>query len=138
MKISGISLLLSLFYTEAMEHTSEFKTLSDCRSGNRTILEWSEFDDVAVVVLDESSVISQVKLASEEFCIALCHGNRSCAAVQVNTTTDNNAICQLLSYMPSIGKVRNQMDVKLLLKGKRSVYNIDTDVSTQCDGLTHC
>ncbi len=121
-----------------MEYTAQFMTLSDCTSADRNATKWAQFEDIALVTLDEASVISQLTVASEGFCIAACHADSSCVAVQVNTTSDDMVMCQLLSNTPSLGKVRNQTGVKLLFKGRRSVYNIDTDVSTQCDGLTGC
>ncbi len=140
MKLFGISiyLLLSLGCVESMDRTSGFKTLSDCSSVNRNEMEWSQFHDVAVITIDETSIISHLVVSSEEFCIASCHSNASCVAVQVNSTTDGSIKCQLLSYTPSTGKVRNETGTKLLFKGRRSVYNIDRDVNSQCDGFTDC
>ena len=122
----------------SMEYTSRFKTLSDCSSANRNETDWSQFEDVTIVALDHTSVILQVEVSTEEFCIASCHSINFCVAIQVNTTIGNEALCRLLSYTPSIGKVRNQTGTKLFFKGNKKVYNIDTDVSTQCNGLADC
>ncbi len=91
-------------------------TISDCRSGNRTKLEWSQFGNVSVASINESRVISQLQLPSEKFCIVAYHTDTSCVAVQVNSTADGDVICKFLSYTPS---VKNQTGVKLLLKGKK-------------------
>ena len=136
--LANICLIVGLHYVKTMDYTLTFKTLSDCSISYRNTTEWSQFDDIGVVSLDKTSIISHLTVSSEEFCIAACHANTSCVAVQVNTTSDGSVVCHLLSYTPFIGKVRNQTGVKLLLKGKRSVYNIDSDVSTQCNGLPGC
>ncbi len=121
-----------------MDYTSRFKTVSNCSTTNINEIEWSQFDNVAIVAMDDASIISQVEVSTEDFCIASCHRTESCVAIQVNTTTDGMVMCKLLSYTTSIGKVRNQTGIKLLFKGSRKLYNIDTDVSRQCDGFTEC
>ncbi len=101
-------------------------------------MEWSLFEDVTVVALDEKSIISNLAVSFEGLCIKSCDTNSLCMAVQVNTTVDGSIMCKLLFYAPSNGKVRNQTGITLLFKGERNVYKIDTDVYTQCDGLEDC
>ncbi len=137
LKILIIGVCAYLNGAASMEYTSRF-TVSDCSSTNENETDWSQFDDVAIVTLDDSSVLSQLEVSTEDLCITSCYVIESCVAIQVNTTTDGMVICTLLSYTPSIGKVGNQTGIKLLFKGDRRVYNIDTDVSTQCDGFTDC
>ncbi len=134
----GFCVSVIRYGVESMEYSSQFTTISDCNTSNENETEWSQFDNVSVVALDDASIISQVEVSSGDFCIASCHKTGSCVAVQVNKTQDDITVCQLLSYAPSTGKVRNQTGMKLFFKGNRKVYNIDTDVSTQCDGFTDC
>ena len=136
--VLSFCLILVLYDVESMEYTSRLKTISDCNSTDTNEIEWSQFEDVAIVSLDETSIISRLVVSSEELCITSCVKNTSCVAVQLKTRIDGRCKCLLLSYAPSTGKVRNQTGIKLLYKGKRSVDNIDTDVSTQCDGLEDC
>ncbi len=121
-----------------MHCSSAFKTISGCSIGNRNATEWSQFVNITFVNLNKTALISNVVVANEKFCIISCHENEACFIIHVRTTPDDSVQCELLSNMSCIGKVKNQTGVKLVFKAKRSVYNIDTDGISQCNGITGC
>ncbi len=40
---------------------------------NKGETKWSQYDNIAVVTIDSTSLISQLSVSNEEFCIASCH-----------------------------------------------------------------
>ncbi len=91
MNLSGSIIVLCFIYSfhfvKTTKYSSLFKTISNCNSTNRNETYWSQFDDIAVTIISESSVISSLVASQEEFCIKLCQENVLCLAIQVNEPT---------------------------------------------------
>ncbi len=127
--IISLCFIIRVDYIASQEYTSLF-TICDCSLPNQSGTDWSLFEDIAATNMDGSSLILGLVGFSEEFCIISCQENELCVAVQVNITRGGGISCQLLSFTPSMGKVRNQTGNKLLLKGRKTLE--------VCDGLLGC
>ena len=127
--IISLCFIIQVDYIAPQEYTSLF-TICDCSLQNQSGTDWSLFDEIAVANMNEYSVISSLVGFNEDFCIVSCQENVMCKAVQVNITEGDGSWCKLLSFTPSMGKVRNQTGSKLLLKGRNTLV--------VCDGLLGC
>ncbi len=94
--------MYSFHFVKITECSSLFKTISYCSSTNRNETYWSEFDDIAVTIISQSSVISTLVVSHEELCIMSCQKNILCLAIQVNKPTGGGISCQLISFTPSM------------------------------------
>ncbi len=117
-------------HVESTKYSSVFRTISHCSSTNRTETDWSQFDDIAVTIISQSSIISNLVVSHEESCITSCQEIALCITIQVNTTMSGGT----LSLVPSTVNVMNQTGSKLLLKVMKNFYKVEE----ACDKMLGC